>query len=429
MSYEPKKLEQKILEFWQKNNIYKKSKKQRKKCKKFSFFDGPPTANNPMGVHHSWGRTYKDLIGRYKRMSGFNVRMQPGFDCQGLWVEVEVEKALNFQTKKQIEDFGLANFSKKCKNRVLKFIDHWVNLSKKLGMWMDWENPYMTMSDNNIEHVWHFLKTCHEKGWLFKDKKVLPWCPRCGTSLSSLELASGYKELTHTSVYLKFPLKDKQNEYLLVWTTTPWTLTANTAVAVHPDLNYVKIKQDIKIYYIVESLLDKVEGNYKIIEKIKGKNLEGLRYVSPYDDLPAQKDVDHKVVAWKDVSDEEGTGMVHIAPGCGPEDYELSKKHKLSVLSPLDEDGKYTYKYGWLKGENANDVSDNILNDLEQKGFLYKKEAYTHRYPCCWRCGVELVYRLGEEWFISSEKVRLDLIKQTKTVKWVPDFGEKKMID
>ncbi|MCD6226742.1 MAG: isoleucine--tRNA ligase [Candidatus Aenigmarchaeota archaeon] len=429
MTYEPIELEKEILEFWEKNNIYKKVKKQREKGKRFSFFDGPPTANNPMGVHHSWGRTYKDLICRFKRMQGYNVRDQPGFDCQGLWVEVEVEKALNFQTKKDIENFGLANFSEKCKSRVLRFVDVWIDLSKKLGMWMDWENPYLTMSDNNIEHVWHFLKICYEKGWLFKGEKVLPWCPRCGTSLSSLEVSSGYKELTHTSVFLKFPIKGRHEEYLLVWTTTPWTLPANTAVAVHPDKTYVRIKQDTRIYYLLENLLKVVKGNYKIVERIKGKELEGLEYEAPYENIPAQKNVSHRVVLWKEVSEEEGTGLVHIAPGCGPEDYSLAKKLNLSILSPLDGDGKYIKGYDWLTKKFAIDVNDDILNDLMQRGFVYKTEAYTHRYPCCWRCGTELVYRTSEEWFISSEEIRPNLIKAAKTVKWSPKFGEKRMID
>lgn len=429
MTYEPIELEKKILEFWEKNSIYKKSKKQREKGKRFSFFDGPPTANNPMGVHHSWGRTYKDLICRFKRMQGYNVRDQPGFDCQGLWVEVEVEKALKFQTKKDIEKFGLANFSKKCRQRVLKFVDIWTDLSKKLGMWMDWENPYLTLTDNNIEHVWHFLKTCYEKGWLFKGEKVLPWCPRCGTSLSSLEVSGGYKELTHTSVFLKLPVKGRNEEYLLVWTTTPWTLPANTAVAVHPNKTYVKIKQDIRIYYVLEDLLKIVKGDYKIVERVKGKQLEGLEYEAPYEDLPVQKKVVHRIVLWEDISEDEGTGLVHIAPGCGPEDYDLAKKYKLSVLSPLDENGKYIKGYDWITRRFAIDANDDILNDLMQRGFVYNTEPYTHRYPCCWRCGTELVYRLGEEWFISSEKIRPHLIKAAKTVKWSPAFGEKRMID
>ena len=431
--YEPRDIEKRILRFWEKNKLFEKSMKLRKGSKTFSFMDGPPTANNPMGVHHSWGRTYKDLYLRFKTMQGFDTRKQPGFDCQGLWVEVGVEKDLGFKTKKDIEKFGIDKFTERCKETVLDYIKIWIDLSKKLGMWMDWKNPYLTMTDTNIEYVWYFLKRCHEKGWLYKGLKVLPWCSRCGTSLSSHEVAVGYKEKTHPAIYVKFPIKDKPGEYLLIFTTTPWTLASNVAVAAHPDFEYAKVKTGEEIFIIAKNLVEKVmlNKNYSIIETVFGRELVELQYDNPMKDLlPLQWNITGRVVLSEEfVSLEEGTGLVHIAPGHGPEDYEIGKQCNLPILSPVDEAGIFDDTTGFLKGKNAKDANELVLEKLRERGLLYNETKLTHSYPCCWRCDEELIYRTGEEWFISTNEIKPKLIEESKKVRWYPEWTQKSMID
>lgn len=427
--YKPLELERRILDFWRKKKLLEKYLNMRRGRKRFSFMDGPPTANNPMGVHHAWGRTYKDLYLRFKTMQGFDARKQPGFDCQGLWVEVGVEKELGFKTKKDIERFGIGKFTEKCEEAVFKWVKIWIELSERLGMWMDWKNPYLTLTDKNIEYVWYFLKVCFEKGWLYKGFKVLPWCPRCGTSLSQHEVASGYKELVHKAVYLKFPIKNKQNEFLLVYTTTPWTLPADVAAAVHPDLTYVKVQQENEKYILCENLLSVLVGNFEVVEKFKGKDLEGLEFAAPLQELPLQKNVKHRVVLSKVVSSEEGTGIVHIAPGHGPEDYEIGLKYKLPVLSPIDEAAVFDSSAGWLEGKNTKEANELIIEFLRKKNLIYKITDIKHSYPTCWRCGEELVFRTGEEWFIKTGEIKAKLIKAVKKVKFYPGWAQKSMLD
>ena len=428
--YNPKETEQEILKFWEEKKIFEKLKRKNKKGKPWSFIDGPITANNPMGVHHAWGRTYKDLYQRFKAMQGYQQRFQNGFDCQGLHVEVETEKDLGFNSKRDIENFGLANFSKKNRERVMKFAKIQTDQSIKLGQWMEWENSYYTMSDENIEAIWFFLKKCYANGWLYKGTKVLPWCCRCGTSLSQHELSDeGYAELTHDGIFIKCEIAGRKNEFLLVWTTTAWTLTANTALAINPSFTYAKVKQNNEIYYLSDKLLKILKGNYTIIEKIWGEKLVGLEYKSPYEELPSQKNVRHKVIGWKDVSEEEGTGIVHIAPGCGEEDYELGRKFKLRAISPLDEYGNYTKDFGWLTGRNVKEITKEIIADLRKKNMLYKVESYKHRYPICWRCKEELVFRLVHEWFISCNEIREKMEKAALQVSWQPPHVSKLMRD
>lgn len=433
MIYEPIKLEPEILKFWDKNKIFKKLQKKLANSKKrFSFLDGPITANNPMGVHHAWGRTYKDVFQRYKAMQGYNQRWQNGFDCQGLWVEREVEKELGFKSKEDIEKFGLDKWAKACRARVLKFSKQITEDSIRLGQWMNWGDDYFTMSDNNQLHNWHLLKKYYEKGWLYKGKDVVPWCPRCGTASSKHDiLTEGYKEVTHTALYMQFPIKGKKDEYLLVWTTTPWTIPADVAVAVNPNIYYVKVKQKNKFYWLAESRLEVLDGKYEVVDKLIGSDLAGITYDMPYSNLPAQKKAKSpfKVVVWNLVSDEEGTGLVHIAPGCGPEDYDLGQKERLPALSPLDEAGIYLDGYGWLSGMAAKDANPKVIEDLEKRGFVYKTEKYTHRYPHCWRCHTELVFRLVPEWYIKADEIRPQLIAANKKTIWYPEYGKRRQED
>src|SRR3989344_4917864 len=428
--YNPQEVEKEIIKFWEKDKVFDKVRKKNKDKKRFSFIDGPITANNPMGVHHAWGRTYKDIFQRFKAMQGFDQRYQNGFDCQGLWVEVEVEKDLGLNSKKEIEEYGLEKFSKACRKRVEKYSKIQTEQSIKLGQWMDWNNSYYTMDDYNIEHIWHFLKECHNKGWLYKGTKVMPWCLRCGTSLAQHELVDTYEEKTHEAVYFKVPIKNTKNQYLLIWSTTSWTFCANVAAAVNPGLMYVKAEQSGSIYYLAEKVAEKVlGGNYKILERIKGNKLIGLEYTGPFDYLPVVKNIKHKVVAWKEVGDDEGTGIVHIAPGCGAEDNELAKKENLPEISPIDENGDYMEGFDWLTGKNVKKIHKLVVEDLEKNNFLYKTENYRHRYPHCWRCKEELVFRLVSEWFISSDEIRSSMKRNAKEVFWQPEHGGKLMQD
>jgi len=290
MSYNFAKTEKKILDFWRENKIFEKLRQKIRGKKRWSFLDGPITANNPMGVHHAWGRTYKDMFQRYKAMRGFDQRFQSGFDCQGLWVEVEVEKELGFKNKKDIEKYGIENFIKKCKERVLKYSKIQTDQSIRLGQWADWQNSYYTMSDENNYAIWHFLKRCHQKNLLYKGKDVVPWCPRCGTAISQHEiLTEEYKEIIHKAVYLKLPLKNEDNTYFLAWTTTPWTLPANVALAVHPDFDYAKIEdQSGDIFILLKSKSHLIEKG-RVLETFKGKNLKGIEYKGLFDEFPSVK--------------------------------------------------------------------------------------------------------------------------------------------
>lgn len=422
-----KKLESEILKFWKKEKIFETLKRRNLGGKKWSFIDGPITANNPMGVHHAWGRTYKDLYHRFKAMQGFDIRYQNGFDCQGLWVEREEEKDLGLKNKEDIEKFGILNFVKACRKRVEKYSKIQRDQSIKLGQWMDWDNSYYTMSDENNLHNWMLLKLYHDKKWLYKGKDAVPWCWRCGTASSKHDIVTeGYKEVTHKALFMQFPLKNKKDEYFLIFTTTPWTVPANVAIAVNSKIDYVKVENNGKKYWLAEARLEELEGDHKILKKKKGSELEGIEYVMPYEGLEAQKDSPHKVVLWELASEEEGTGIVHIAPGCGTEDYALSQKIGLPAISPLNSSGVYINGFDKFSDKKYSDVNHEVLSDLKERGFAYKIKPYKHRYPHCWRCGKELVYRLVDEWYIKSDDIRKKLISENRKVNWYPGYGKKR---
>ena len=423
-------MEHRILDWWEEHQVFEKLRSQLADRPLWSFIDGPVTANNPMGVHHAWGRTYKDLYCRYKAMKGFNQRWQNGFDCQGLWVEVEVEKALGFDSKRDIEAFGLENFSRACRDRVNKYAERITQQSIRMGQWMNWSDKtgtpasYFTMDDNNIEHIWHFLKVCQEKGWLYKGYRSMPWCWRCGTSLSQHELVDSYREQTDPSCFFRCRVEDRPNEYFLVWTTTPWTLTANTALAIHPEGSYAKVKSGDDVYYLMESRVRSVlPAEATVLEVIPGKDLIGLPFHGPMEDLPVQSKVNRRTVPWDIVSTDEGTGIVHIAPGCGAEDYQLGQALGLDIIVPIDENGYFTERIGWLEGHHVRDSAEAIRADLEKRGVLFRWEDYEHRYPFCWRCKTPLVFRLAEEWFISADEIRAPMKRAAATVRWTPEYA------
>jgi isoleucyl-tRNA synthetase len=424
-------LEHAILERWDDERTFERLREQNRGNEPWSFIDGPITANNPMGVHHAWGRTLKDIYQRHRAMLGHDQRYQNGFDCQGLWVEVGVEKDLGLNSKREIEAYGLDKFARACRERVAEFSGVQTQQSRRLGQWMDWPNSYFTMTDTNISYIWGFLKECHQRGWLYKGHRSMPWCPRCGTSLSQHELIDSYNDITHPSLYVRLPIVDDTHghEYLVVWTTTPWTLPANVAAAVHPDEDYVRVETLNGVAIIAKARLEHVPIQGKVLSTVKGRDLVGLAYEGPFDHLPAAAEVAHRVVAWEDVSMEDGTGIVHIAPGCGSEDFELGKREGLPALIPIDESGAFYAEYGWLHGRGASEVARLVIEDLGERGRLVQAGELTHRYPVCWRCGTELVYRLVDEWFIRCDEIREPMIAAAREVVWQPPQYGKRMED
>jgi len=472
-------LEHKILKKWNDNDTFNTLRKKNKGNKVWSFMDGPITANNPMGVHHAWGRSLKDIYQRYHAMQGFDQRYQNGFDCQGLWVEVEVEKELGFKSKRDIVDFGVEKFVNLCKERVEKYSKIQTEQSIRLGYWMDWENSYYTMSEENNYTIWSFLKKLFERNKIYKGTDVVPWSGRSGTSYSQMEIIEGRKLVAHKSVFVKFPLIDKKNEFLLVWTTTPWTLTSNIAAAVNINLDYMKLeiedgsifyfaKENFKFLRLEKQFKDKKQwiegvpklksleqifkerGKFKILDTLKGRDMVGWKYKGPYDELEAQnipggypfcndklKNENiaaincHRVIdGGKDnigndiVVAGEGTGIVHIATGCGSIDNKIGKKLNLVEISPLDEEAKYIKGFGWLEGALATDQKtiEDILINLKDKDLLLYVEKYPHVYPHCWRSGDELVYRSVDEWYINMDW-RSEIKKTVNEIKWIPEWG------
>ncbi len=484
--------ERAVLAFWSRIGAFDKLREKNRGGPRWSFLDGPITANNPMGVHHTWGRTYKDAYQRYNAMNGKEQRYQNGFDCQGLWVEVEVEKQLGLKSKRDIENLVVADpeasidrFVRFCKNRVDKYARVKTEQSIRLGYWMDWDHDedwrkppdqrrsYFTMSEENNYTIWGFLQTCHKRGLIYRGYDAMPWCPRCSVGLSQMEMAEGYQLVAHRAVFVRFPLRGRPNENLLVWTTTPWTLSSNVAAAVNPELTYLKILHKDQIYYLAKGAFTahrleeqfkrkewvkdvpklktleqifKEKGGYSVLGHVSGAEMVGWPYDGPFDELAGQNSAAgypaeiasvvrtrqwareksakeaHRVIAWKEVGETEGTGIVHIAPGCGKEDFHLGKEAALPPVAPLDEFGCFLSGFGELAGKSAVDpaTTDWILNNLKEKGKLLEVEKYPHSYPHCWRCKTELLFRLVDEWFIAMswrDEIK-DVVRQSR---WLPE--------
>jgi len=514
-----------VLRFWQNQSIFQKLRARNAGGPRWSFLDGPITANNPMGVHHAWGRTYKDTYQRFFAMMGFDQRYQNGFDCQGLWVEVEVEKQLGLGTKTAVNEYGIDNFVNECKRRVLTFAARQTEQSVRLGYWMDWDDPdqlrhlaekvgtgesvdfvapsgvqasapahqiveqlgnpdwggsYFTFSTENNETIWTFLKKCFARGKIYQGHDVMPWSGRGGSAYSQMEIAEGRKLTTHKSAFVRFPLRRHSNEFLLVWTTTPWTLTSNVAAAVNPELDYVKLKanRDEAVYYFAKENLHfkrlerefkegfgrpewkwpadtpklktlaqifKENGGYEELGTIKGAEMVGWEYDGPFDDLPAQQQPGgypedeklkdrsgltcHRVIdGGRDsrgnahVVAGEGTGIVHIAPGCGDIDHSMGAEHGIVAIAPLKEDGTYGEGFGDFTGREAisPETAELVFEKLRQKELLVNVETYPHIYPHCWRTGDELVFRLVDEWFIDMDW-REEIKDVTRQIRWLPD--------
>jgi isoleucyl-tRNA synthetase len=499
-------MEHETLAFWRERGTFARLRSQNAGGPRWSFLDGPITANNPMGVHHAWGRTYKDLFQRFHAMLGEEQRWQNGFDCQGLWVEVNVERDLGFTSKRDIEAYGIAEFVSLCKQRVLTFAARQTEQSQRLGYWMDWNDPdelrrlrdllaadpsqpvtvqgpkgpvtdsvemivgrlgmpelggsYFTFSNENNDLIWGFLAECHRRGWIYKGHDTMPWCARCGTGISQHEMTEGYQDRDDPGLTVRLPLLDRPGEALLVWTTTPWTLTSNVAAAIGSDLAYVRVRHADGIFWLGKGTVKSVlEGHVEVLEERPGRDLVGWRYAGPFDDLPAVvaafekgtrdepgQPYVHRVVAWSEVGEEEGTGIVHIAPGCGAEDYALGKELGLPIIAPLDESGIFIDGFGALAGRDVRDVTDPIVEHLRHEGRFQRLETYRHRYPHCWRCGTALVFRLVDEWYVSMGEVydqprealtpeqvdrslRYQIMDVVDQIRWIPSFGYERELD
>jgi isoleucyl-tRNA synthetase len=417
-------LELEILELWEHEKTFARLRELNRGGPRFSFVDGPVTANKTLAVHTAWGRTLKDVFQRYKALRGFDQRYQNGFDCQGLWIEVGVERELGLNSKKDIESYGLAEFARKCREKVVWSATELTRGSKRLGQWMDWGNDYFTFSDTNIEYIWRFLKLMHERGHLYKGHRSTEWCPRCGTSISQHELtqAGVYQDRSDPSLFVRFPLLERPGEHIVVWTTTPWTLPANVAAAVAPAAQYGL--RDNGEWVAVARYPDD-----RFTRVAPGAELVGLGYRGPFDDLGPGSEVEHRVIPWDEVSLEEGTGIVHIAPGAGQEDFELGRTHDLPVLSPVDEAGRFYDAYGWLHGLSTAEAADQIVGRLAESGFLVEAGTYLHRYPHCWRCDTPLIWRVTDDWLIAVDELRQPLLDANAAVEWTPAYMGKRMDD
>ncbi|HOB64043.1 MAG TPA: isoleucine--tRNA ligase [Clostridia bacterium] len=423
-------LEKQVLKFWEDEKCFQKLIEKNKNGERFAFLDGPITANNPMGIHHAWGRTLKDMVIRYNAMKGRSCHYQNGFDSQGLWVEVETEKDLGIKDKGDILEYGMDKFTEKCMERVRKFSGIITEQSKRLGQWMDWDNSYFTNTDLNITSIWHFLKVCHEKGWLVKSHRPMPWCPRCGTSLSEHEMSGSYAEMEHLSIYAKLPIIGT-NDKIVLWTTTPWTLTSNVALAINPEQEYVrvKVKSDESPLIVNKNAIGKLKGDIvEVGEPFKGAELVGKEYRTCFEDFECQH-FTHKIVPWEDVDAQEGTGVVHIAPGCGAEDFDLGKKLGLPVICPINDEGEILEGFGELTGKKTTEIVDQVVEMLRAQNKLYKTEMHTHSYPLCWRCKTPVVFKLVDEWNIATDEIRPLMIEAANTVKWEPEYAGKRMVD
>lgn len=420
-----KEREHEVSQYWDEIDLLKKSTETRKNGPSYVFYDGPPTANGKPGIHHVISRTIKDLTVRYKTMRGYHVERKAGWDTHGLPVEIEAEKKLNLNSKKQIEEYGIEKFNQVCKDSVFTYSEMWKDMSDRMAFLADMDNPYITLKNDYIETVWHLIDDFNKKGLLYKGAKILPYCPRCGTGLASHEVAQGYKEIKSQTAIVKFKAKDEENTYFLAWTTTPWTLPSNVALTVGPDIDYVKVKQGDEYYYVAEKLATKVLGEeYEVVEKLKGKDLE----YREYEQLLPYVEVDGKafyVTVADYVSIEDGTGIVHTAPAFGEDDYQLGRKYGLPLVNPVSDEGRFITT-PW-EGREVMEADLDIVIHLGKENKIYSKQKMEHNYPHCWRCGTPLIYYSKPSWYLEVTKIQDQLIANNNSVNWYPSYtGEKR---
>jgi len=421
-------MEEGVSKFWKQAEIFKKTVEQRAGGPEYVFYEGPPTANGKPGVHHVLARAFKDMFPRYKIMRGYHVSRRGGWDTHGLPVEIEVEKQLGFKNKQQIEEYGIDKFNELCKKSVFTYIQDWEKLTDRIAFWVDLEDAYVTYTNDYIESVWWILKNFWDKDLLFKGYKVVPYCPRCGTPLSDHEVhyPDAIQDTDDPSVFVRLPLVDKPDTSLLIWTTTPWTLPGNVAVAAHPDVDYVTVERghngSTEKLILAESLVEKVFGDedVKTLEMFKGKKLNGVKYQPLFTFVPPAKQA-HYVTLAEYVTTEDGTGLVHIAPAFGAEDMDVAKENDLPVLITVLPDGTFIPEVTPWRGQFIKDADPLIIQDLQARGLLLRAEIYTHAYPFCWRCKTPLMYYARDSWYIRTSAYRDRLVELNNTINWVPE--------
>ncbi|HEY5198725.1 MAG TPA: isoleucine--tRNA ligase [Solirubrobacteraceae bacterium] len=421
-------LELDVLERWRQRDVFAQSLARRADAEPWVFYEGPPTANGRPGAHHVLARVFKDIYPRYKTMRGYRVERKGGWDCHGLPVEIAVEKQLGLESKDEIEAYGIAAFNKRCRESVFEFLDDWNRLTERIGFWIDLDDAYRTLDDSYVESVWWALEQIHAKGLLYEGHKVVPYCPRCGTALSSHEVALGYRDVEDPSVYVRMavvaefgPLR--VGDELVIWTTTPWTLVANAAIAADPDLTYVRARLDGTVYVLAGSLVERVLGERAdVLESFPGRELDGVHYRPPFDYIPTESwgERGHTVLMADFVSDSDGTGLVHTAIAFGEDDYRLGTAAGLTVVNPVRLDGTYDDRIGRYAGRNVRDANDELIDDLRDLGRLFRAEQREHSYPHCWRCGTPLIYYAKPSWYIATTKLRDRLLAANETVDWHP---------
>ncbi len=422
----PKHLEDRVREYWKKHDIIRKSEDFREGKPKYVFYEGPPTANGMPGTHHMIARLLKDAQCRLKTMQGFQVKRKAGWDTHGLPVEIEVEKQLGLEDKKGIEEYGVEAFNKKCKESVFTYEKQWREMTETMGYWIDLDHPYITLSNDYIESVWWILKNFHDRGLIYQGYKIVPYCPSCGTPLSSHEVAQGYRDVEDPSVFVRFKATDEENLYYLVWTTTPWTLISNVALAVNPKEDYVKVKHKDYNLIMAKARLNVLDGEYEIIDEFKGKTLEHRQYE------PLFRFVEPEQKAWyvglaDYVTMEDGTGIVHTAPAFGQDDFTLAQKYNLPFVQPVNVEGKFSEVVTPWAGQFVKTADKDIIRDLKEREILYRREQVKHSYPHCWRCDSPLIYYARESWYIRTTQFKQQLIEQNKQIDWYPSFvGEKR---
>jgi isoleucyl-tRNA synthetase len=428
-------LEERMLGRWREEGVFERSLAQRAEAPVWSFYEGPPTANGRPGSHHVLARVFKDVYPRYKTMCGYRVPRKAGWDCHGLPVELEVERQLGISSKQEIEEFGIAEFNRRCRESVFEYVEEWNKLTERIGFWIDLDDPYVTLEDDYIESVWWSLRKLWDDGRLYEGHKVVPYCPRCGTALSSHEVALGYQDVKDPSIYVRFPLSDGSGS-LLVWTTTPWTLPGNVAVAIAPDVTYVRVDVEGETLILAEPLVEKVLGEGVVgRDPFKGRDLVGAVYEGPVFDLadggPSSDTVQlFQVLDGAFVTTEDGTGLVHIAPAFGEDDYWIAAKNGLfdptdhgSLYNPVDLDGKFTSQVNGFEGQFVKDpdVTKALIADLERRGLLFREQVYEHSYPHCWRCGTPLLYYAKSSWYVATSQARDELLANNEEIGWHPE--------
>ena len=425
------RLEEEILGLWKKIDAFEKSVRDRPEDRSFVFYEGPPTANGRSGFHHALSRAFKDLVPRYKTMQGYRVERKGGWDCHGLPVEIQVEKELGLEGKADVERYGVEKFNRLCRESVFRYVEDWQKMSERLGFWVDMEDPYRTLDDSYIESVWWALKTLYEKDLLYEGFRVSPHCPRDQTSLSSAEVALGYQQypdpVADPSVYARLPLLDEENTSLLVWTTTPWTLVSNAAVAAGPDVQYATVEVDDERVILAEELLEKVLGekDYQVLSRTTGRDLEGRRYRRPFDYVPVERAEGYEnlwtVVLGDYVTTTEGTGLVHTAPAYGEDDARTGRRYGLPTIHPVRPDGTFDERVGPFAREFVKDADPGLVEELREKGLLFRVEVLEHAYPHCWRCGTPLLYYAKKAWYGRTTAVLGELLSENEKINWVPE--------